>query len=189
MRSVFLLSLFVIALASSCGTRYRLSSTELTSDSSHVYALPYPKGENHFLIQGYNSWFSHKGRLGLDFKMKKGSDVAAARDGVVVGLQEDFTKGGVHKKYYRRSNYITVRHRDGSQAFYGHLLYKGVLVNIGDTVRTGQVIGLSGSTGYSALPHLHFMVWSPSAQGRRQQPTRFSTSKGVLYLRPGSWYK
>jgi murein DD-endopeptidase MepM/ murein hydrolase activator NlpD len=82
-----------------------------------------------------------------------------------------------------------VRHSDGSQAFYGHLKYNGVLVNVGDTVRTGQIIALSGSTGYSALPHLHFMVWGPTPQGRSQIPSRFATSKGILYLRPGSWYK
>lgn len=189
MRTSLLILILASLILTSCGTRHRLSRSEKARDSSFVYALPFPKGKSYFLIQGYNSWFSHKGRLGLDFKMKLGSEIAAAREGIVVGLQEDFTNGGVHRKFYRKSNYVVVRHADGTQAFYGHLKHQGVLVNVGDSVRTGQVIALSGSTGYSALPHLHFMVWAPSAQGRKQQPVRFSTSKGVLYLRPGSWYK
>lgn len=181
-------SAFTLLLFASCGRQFHPPKSQ-AADSSHVYALPYPEGQKHFLIQGYNSWLSHKGRLALDFKMKKGSQVTAARDGVVVSVQEEFTEGGVHKKYYRKANSVVIRHRDGSQAFYGHLQHNGAMVNIGDTVRTGQVIALSGSTGYSALPHLHFVVWGPTPQGRRQLPTRFSTSKGILYLRPGRWYK
>ncbi|MEI9909620.1 MAG: M23 family metallopeptidase [Bacteroidota bacterium] len=43
---------------------------------------------------------------------------------------------------------------------YWHLQKDGALVNVGDTVKTGQAIALSGKTGYAAVPHLHFMVWT-----------------------------
>ena len=185
----FFISALIALSLTACGRQFHLPASQRSSDSSYVYALPYPRGEKHLMIQGYNSWLSHKGRLALDFKMKKGSQVTAARDGIVVSIQENFSEGGVHRKYYRKANSVVIRHADGSQAFYGHLQFEGALVNVGDTVRTGQVIALSGSTGYSALPHLHFVVWGPTPQGRRQLPTRFSTSKGVLYLRPGRWYK
>ncbi len=58
---------------------------------------------------------------------------------------------------------------DGSIAYYWHLQKDGVLVNIGDTVQTGQWIGLSGNTGYSAFPHLHFEVQGYDAGGNYKQ--------------------
>jgi murein DD-endopeptidase MepM/ murein hydrolase activator NlpD len=176
---------------SSCGRQYYMTAGEpADADSSFVYTLPYPEGTKHLLVQGYNSWFSHKGRLGLDFKMKKGSPVLAARGGVVVRVQEGFNTGGVNKKYYGKANSVIIKHDDGSQALYGHLKQNGALVQVGDTVRQGQLIAYSGSTGYSAFPHLHFSVWNAGANGRRMLlPTRFHTRNGVKYLKPGKWYK
>jgi murein DD-endopeptidase MepM/ murein hydrolase activator NlpD len=70
------------------------------------------------------------------------------------------------------------------------LQYNGALVNIGDTVRKGQVIGLSGKTGYTFLPHLHFIAWTFNKWNEWQQvPTRFQTSKGIKYLRPLRKYR
>lgn len=168
-----------------------MAAGELTdADSSFVYTLPYPEGTKHLLVQGYNSWFSHKGRLGLDFKMKKGSPILAARNGVVIRVQESFTSGGVNKRFYGKANSVVIKHDDGSQALYGHLKQNGALVQPGDTVHQGQLIAYSGSTGYSAFPHLHFSVWNSSSNGRRMLlPTRFQTSKGIKYLKPGKWYK
>src|SRR5215218_113203 len=93
----------VLFLFCSCGVQYRFhGSVPGQKDSSYVYALPYPKGASRFLIQGYRSWFSHKNSLALDFKMKKGSAVTAARGGVVVRVEQSFSKGGVSKKYFRK---------------------------------------------------------------------------------------
>ena len=190
MRLSVLLILFIAF--SSCGKQYRFTSTQhAKEDTSYVYALPYPKGKSYLMVQGYNSGFSHRGRLNLDFKMKKGTPVTAARSGVVVSLKEDATKGGTNSKFFRQANFVSIRHIDGSQAYYGHLQYNGVLVNIGDTVQQGQLIAKSGSTGYSAFPHLHFVVWHrrPNQQGGAQLPTRFKTKKGAVYLNPGRWYR
>ena len=188
MKAIFYTAL-VIAL-SSCGVQHHFSGhSEGDPDDSYVYALPYPKGVSHFLIQGYKSSFSHRERLALDFKMKKGSIVTAAREGVVVRVVENFKKGGANKKYLGKANQVVIRHSDGSQAMYAHLQFEGALVNVGDTVQKGQPIGKSGSTGYSALPHLHFIVWGPLPNGGRGQlPTRFETRKGPRYLKPGKTY-
>jgi murein DD-endopeptidase MepM/ murein hydrolase activator NlpD len=188
MRVVFFALIWVYL--SSCGVQHHLATQlEYDTDSSYVYSLPYPKGMSHFLIQGYNSQLSHRGRLALDFKMNTGSVITAARGGVVVRVEEGFTKGGVSKKYYGKANQVVIRHNDGSHAYYGHLQYNGALVNMGDAVKQGDTIAKAGSTGYSATPHLHFIVWGPTPKGRSQMPTRFKTKRGVEYLKPGRWYR
>ena len=167
-----------------------LQKGRLKEDTSYVYGLPYEKGKTYRMIQGYFSSFTHRERAALDFKMKKGSKICAARDGVVVRLKEDGDRGGLKRKYRAYGNYVIIQHEDSSRAGYWHLQKDGVLVNIGDTVKKGQVIALSGKTGFSALPHLHFLVWSTDNNRQwRQVATRFQTSKGPRYLRPLRKYR
>ena len=159
----------------------------INEDTSYVYALPYEEGKTFRLIQGYFSRFTHKERAALDFNMKRGTNITAARDGVVVRAKEDGTKGGLKSKYRSHGNNIVIQHPDGSRAGYWHLQHKGALVNVGDTVKKGQIIALSGKTGYAFTPHLHFLVWRSGGGQWQQVPTRFQTSKGIKYLR--SWKK
>jgi murein DD-endopeptidase MepM/ murein hydrolase activator NlpD len=155
----------------------------IKDDTSYIYALPYEEGKTFRVIQGYFSRFTHKERAALDFNMKRGTKICAAREGVVVRVKEDGKKGGLDKKYRADGNNIVIQHADGSRAGYWHLQYNGALVNVGDTVKQGQVIALSGKTGYAFNPHLHFLVWRSSNGNWQQVPTRFQTSKGVKYLR------
>ncbi len=167
-----------------------LQSGRLVDDSSYVYALPYEEGESHLLVQGYFGPFSHKERAALDFKMKRGTKVLAARDGIVLRIKEDGSHGGISKKYRAEGNYVIIQHDDGSRAGYWHLQKDGALVNVGDTIKKGQVIALSGKTGFSALPHLHFLVWGYDENRKWQQiPTRFETSKGTIYLKSMKAYR
>ena len=141
-------------------------------------------------MQGYESIFSHRGEKALDFKVKKGTTICAARDGVVEATRKDSDKGGLKPENLSDGNYVSIRHEDGSIAMYWHFKKEGVLVNTGDTVKTGQPIGLSGNTGYSAFPHLHFEVQGYDESGNyKQLATRFYTQKGVIYLRPGRFYR
>jgi murein DD-endopeptidase MepM/ murein hydrolase activator NlpD len=162
----------------------------IKDDTSFVYILPFERGRSHWLIQGYFSRLTHKERAALDFKMKRGTKICAARNGIVVRAKEDGDRGGLNKKFRPFGNNIVIQHSDGTRAGYWHLQHNGALVNVGDTVKQGQVIGLSGKTGYTALPHLHFLVWRFDDKGQWQQvPTRFQTSKGIKYLRPFRWYR
>jgi murein DD-endopeptidase MepM/ murein hydrolase activator NlpD len=161
----------------------------IKDDTSFVYGLPFENGKAHFLIQGYFGKFSHKERAALDFKMKKGTKILAARDGVVTRVKEDGDKGGWNRKYRQYGNNIIIQHADNSRSGYWHLQKDGVLVNVGDTVKKGQVIALSGNTGYTAFPHLHFIVWTSRGGQWQQVPTRFETSKGIKYLKPWKWYR
>lgn len=161
----------------------------ITDDTSYIYSLPYEKGKAYRIVQGYFGPFSHKERAALDFKMKRGTKICAARNGVVVRVKEDGDRGGWNRKYRPYGNNIVIEHEDGSRAGYWHLQYNGALVNVGDTVQQGQVIGLSGKTGYAAMPHLHFLVWRNKNNQWQQIATRFKTARGVLYLRGWKKYK
>ena len=143
-------------------------------------------GKAIFLIQAANSKMSHKEELCLDFKMKKGSKICAAREGVVIDMRADSDEGGVKDENLSDGNFIIIQHADTSQSKYWHLEKNGVYVRVGDYVQKGQVIGKSGNTGFSAFPHLHFQVNDKTG---KQVLTRFYTKNGVIYLRPGQWYK
>lgn len=161
----------------------------IRDDTSYVYSLPYDTGKTFRVIQGYFGRFTHKERAALDFNMKRGTRITAARGGVVIRVKEDGTKGGIKKKYRPQGNNIVIQHADGTRAGYWHLQHNGAVVNAGDTVTKGQLIGYSGKTGYAFSPHLHFLVWKTDKGQWQQIPTRFATSKGVIYLRSWKRYK
>lgn len=162
----------------------------IKDDTSFVYTLPFEKNKKHLLIQAYFSKYTHKNRAALDFKMKRGTAIYAARGGVVVRVKEDGRKGGLNKKYRPDGNVIIIQHADGCRAGYWHLQFNSAIVNVGDTVTQGQPIGLSGKTGYTLFPHLHFIVWRFGGNNQwLQVGTRFQTSKGIRYLRPLRKYR
>ena len=112
--------------------------------------------------QGFGGTFSHtdsQNRYALDFAANEGTPVVAARDGIVMQVESDFEGAGLDREKLRgRANYIRIVHDDGTMALYAHLKPEGVLVRVGQRVRAGQRIGLSGNTGYTSGPHLHFAV-------------------------------
>ena len=161
----------------------------LMGDHHYVYSLPYPKGESYFVAQGYESLFSHKGDYAIDFKMKQGTKVMASRDGIVTFSRESFSEGGAKRKYVGKGNGISIKHNDGTYAHYWHLQHNGALVSVGDTVQEGQLIGLSGNTGFSAFPHLHFEVTRQPRISREDFPVLFYTAGGPKFLQPFRRYK
>ena len=165
-----------------------LKGGRVSNDTSYVYWLPFEPGKKYFLVQGWESKHSHKDELSLDFKMKSGTKIFAAREGIVVEVKIDSDRGGAKDEYLDEGNHIIIQHSDSSYAGYWHLETNGSLVKVGDPVQKGQFIGRSGNTGYSAFPHLHFYVYRNKV-GFQTLPTRFVTNKGVRYLRPGQFYK
>jgi murein DD-endopeptidase MepM/ murein hydrolase activator NlpD len=194
MKKIF--PVFFIVATLNCFSQDQYSTRDLKEgkfkdDSTYIYSLPFQDHKKVFLIQGYESKiFSHKGERALDFKVKQGTKICAARDGVVIALREDSDKGGLKQENLSDGNYISIKHSDGSVAHYWHLQKDGVIVNVGDTVKIGQWIGLSGNTGYSSFPHLHFEVQGYDGTGYyKQLATRFYTNKRILYLTPGEFYR
>ena len=87
------------------------------------------------------------GHIGVDLALKTGSPVFATARGVVTKVDSN-TQFGLH---------VWVSHAKGYRTLYAHL--SRVLVEVGDSVRRGQIIGYSGSSGESTGPHVHYEVW------------------------------
>ena len=124
------------------------------------YVLPFQVGESYSVKQGNcHGVGAHaigaRLQYAYDFRMDIGTPVVASRDGTVITTLEQYpdfnhTAGEV--------NFIGIQHEDGTVAMYAHLTLDGALVNVGDIVRRGDIIGLSGASGNISVPHLHIDV-------------------------------
>jgi len=81
---------------------------------------------------------------GTDIKLQLGDSVRAAFSGVVTRA----------KKYYGYGLLVVLKHSDSVETYYSHL--SQLLVNVGDTIPAGTVVGLGGRTGRATTTHLHF---------------------------------
>lgn len=164
-------------------TRWVKGDIHAQHDDFVLYRLPFEKKKSFRVLQSYHGRFSHQGahEYTVDFAMREGMSVCAAREGVVVDTQDKYDEGGAEDSFKNKSNYVTIAHSDGTLGEYHHLKVQGVLVEVGQEVSAGDVIGLSGNTGYSSFPHLHFGVYSPK-DGRALQshPVAFRTAQGVI---------
>lgn len=116
--------------------------------------------------QSGSSWSSGY-HTGVDFRAKSGTPVKAVHSGTVV-------KAGWGGSY---GNEIVIKHAPGVYTQYAHL--SSINVKVGAKVSTGLMIGLSGSTGNSTGPHLHFEVRTGSGYGTDINPVAFLEGKGV----------
>jgi LysM repeat protein len=90
------------------------------------------------------------GHNGIDLGAPVGTPVRASASGVVIIAKEN---GGWNGGY---GNYIVIKHSNGVQTLYAHL--SKINVGVGQTVASAQNIAVSGNTGESTGPHLHFEV-------------------------------
>ena len=167
--------------------RYLLEWTvgdkDAVHDDDHLYALPYASGKSYRVLQGYGSRFSHTGleAYAVDFDMPEGTPVHAARAGVVARVEESHSVGCWRDGCGRYANYIVILHNDGTTGEYYHLQHDGALVEVGDSVSQGQKIALSGNTGHTTMPHLHFAVYRATEWGNTQSiPVRFHSADGTV---------
>lgn len=143
----------------------------------YVYGLPYPHGLTFAVLQGFHGAFSHRGsnEFAVDFNCPVATPVIAARPGVVVAANASAQGSGTSSEFLddRRANFVIVLHDDGTLGEYMHLSPSGVQVKPGQVVRRGQPLGLSGNTGFSSTPHLHFQVMTAAEDGIAKQSFPF----------------
>jgi murein DD-endopeptidase MepM/ murein hydrolase activator NlpD len=181
--------LFILLLIIAVYIFTKLSSQVTKNIDNYIYSLPFEKGAKHKVVQGYGGLFSHKNIAALDFEMPEGTPVYAAREGTILNYKDDSSEGGPFSKYKNKANFIIVKHSDGSFGCYWHLKKDGVVVKSG-AVTKGQLIGHSGSTGFTLRPHLHFSVKRKlNYEMDSFVQTKFETTNGIEILQNGNTYQ
>lgn len=124
------------------------------SSNSNSGSFTTPTGSGYFMkpvsggsisTNGYYSTGKFHGAI--DYAISSGSPVYAAAAGVVM-ITDNLTSS--------YGTYVVIRHANGMQSYYGHGTRGSICVSQGQSVKKGQQIMLSGSTGNSSGPHLHF---------------------------------
>ncbi|GHI86276.1 M23 family metallopeptidase [Streptomyces xanthophaeus] len=113
------------------------------------------------------SMWSSGYHTGVDFIASSGTTVRAVGAGSVVSAGWSGSYG----------NEVVIRHADGNYSQYAHL--SSLSVSAGQSVTAGQTIGLSGSTGNSTGPHLHFEIRTSPSYGSDINPIAYLRSKGA----------
>jgi murein DD-endopeptidase MepM/ murein hydrolase activator NlpD len=160
--------------------RYIEGNVLAVHDDSYIYNLPFPKGKTCRVGQGYGGKETHQGRYALDFDMEIGSEIAAIRGGIVTKVVDNNDKGCPSDKCNKYNNLILITHSDGSIADYSHLKKNGAKVKVGDLVEAGQVIALSGDTGWASGPHLHLEVYVPTWGGQKTIAATYKIEKDSI---------
>ena len=122
---------------------------DLRNIEEQHWAYPLPGAK---VISPYGGKRRHSG---VDLKTRPNDEIVSAFNGIV-------TQSG---PYYGYGNCIRIRHAYGFETLYSHQSKN--LVKVGDKVKAGQVIGLTGRTGRATTEHLHFEVFF---KGRRINP-------------------
>jgi murein DD-endopeptidase MepM/ murein hydrolase activator NlpD len=126
-------------------------------------------GERSYLYHG-------KGHNGVDFAASIGTPVFAAADGVIMAV--DNNDRSTTRKY-QYGKYVLIKHPNNLATIYGHLSRQ--VVSAGQSVKRGDLIGYSGSTGYATGPHLHFgLYWAPSIELKSLPPAAGLVPVGVV---------
>ena len=155
----------------------RIDVLEIDAATRGAYHYPWTSGEQHVCTQGNSTTGSHQGvqAFAFDFDLPSGTVVRAARAGTVEHVRMDLTTAFDPNKPPgpdnpeiplgspdNWGNVVRLRHLDGFTSWYFHLSPDSARVAVGDTVERGQPLALSGNTGRTTGPHLHFQVQADS---------------------------
>lgn len=130
-------------------------------DATFAYQIPFTLAQTTQISQGFNGSFTHSephSRYAIDIPLPEGTPVVAARSGTVVEVVENNTGAATADFAKTKANVVRLAHDDGSMTVYAHLKTFSSKVRVGQKVSQGEVLALSGNTGFSTGPHLHFAV-------------------------------
>ena len=112
--------------------------------------------------QSYEGGLTHYGLYNchsVDFACEEGTQIIAARDGIVTTVEDSHCRSGGHVDHlFNGYNQIVVKHSNGTEACYLHIQESSSLVTVNQTIKKGQPLALTGSVGFSPWPHLHFQM-------------------------------
>jgi hypothetical protein len=142
--------------------RYLAGDPEALHRPQQAYRAPFAIATDHQVTQAFPEVATHTTRdshYAVDIAMPIGTDIMAARGGVVFDVAASNFSGGLDPvKDGPKANVVRILHDDGTYAIYAHLNTNSIRVRPGDRVQRGQYIADSGNTGFSSGPHLHFAV-------------------------------
>jgi len=121
------------------------------------YVLPFPSGTSVKTgLTNCSSSFHGKGqpdRYAFDFNVKEGTPFYAVRAGLVaLVINDQPSEGG------GSGNWLVIYHGDNTYGIYLHSPKDGISVEVGDQVKKGGFLGVTGKSGLAGYPHLHFIV-------------------------------
>jgi len=157
------------------------------------YRLPYALSSEAPVSQAFPDMTTHTDTASahaVDFVMPIGTDVFAARDGIVIEVASDFFENGTNLSVDGpRANVVRVLHDDGTMALYVHLNWNTIRVVPGQRVQRGEYLADSGNTGFSTGPHLHFVVQRNRGGALESLPLQFVGANGsAITLKSGQSY-
>ena len=142
------------------------------------YRLPYAIASDFVISQAYPDVVTHNtpdSKYAVDFAMPVGTDIFAARSGIVFDMKAGNFEGGTNaRRHMSLANIVRILHDDGTYAIYAHLNWNSVRVRVGDRVERGEYIAESGNTGFSSGPHLHFVVVRNTGMAMQSVPVTFA---------------
>lgn len=152
-----------------------------SQQDNYPYRFPIPKNGTYHITQGFNGRFSHTqqpSQYAVDIDLPVGSDIAAAREGTVILVKDNYNFGGKSEYFLDKANHVMVSHADGTYGVYAHILSGSASVKPGQRVSVGSKLARSGSSGFSSGPHLHFVVLKNVGFKTISVPFVFVDSKG-----------
>jgi murein DD-endopeptidase MepM/ murein hydrolase activator NlpD len=157
------------------------------------YRLPFALSSAVPVSQAYPETVTHgdpSSEHAIDFVMPVGTDVFAARSGVVIEVASDFFENGTDLNVNGpRANVVRVLHDDGTMSLYAHLNWNTIRVVPGQQVARGEYLADSGNTGFSTGPHLHFVVQRNRGGALVSVPVEFAGARGEpITVRAGERY-
>ncbi len=168
----------VAAPSAEYSARYALGDPEATHQSDILYRVPYAVSTDYPITQAYPDVTTHDAPdsyYAVDVAMPVGTDIYAARGGVVFDVAESNFRNGLDRDLDApAANVVRILHDDGTYALYAHLNWNSIRVRPGDRVQRGEYIADSGNTGFSSGPHLHFAVIRNTGMSPESVPVRFA---------------